>query len=412
MEDRMILGKNLYSSFNSFDTHLNNMTMVIGSSGSGKTERVVKPQILNTFENNLIISLSKTEDIAVYEKLLKSRHYNVYKLDFTDPSNSNVGFDPLNFLKTEKDIKNFANMLVNLQGTFNRDPYWSDSSIQVITALLSLLFENYIVGLEKKRPTLKHFYELYNELRLDYDPKTSLASTSLDDYFDKIYLYNPDSLAFRAWRSIKGLAAKTSSCIYSTVNNIIESIFDDSVIKISSISPSLKLDMLTKEKSALFLITSPTEKFTNRFVDIFYSILFSKLFETANKSPFKKKIHIICDDFACTSKIKDFENYISIFRSMGISITIILQSLSQLQIMYGLNESSIITDNCDRMIYLGSSDLSTCRTVSAKTNKPVFDILHMPLNYSYVFERGKKPVFVEKYDTYNDQNYIKFFVQV
>lgn len=43
----------------------------------------------------------------------------------------------------------------------------------------------------------------------------------------------------------------------------------------------------------------------------------------------------MCDDFAVSAKIHEFENYISIFREAGISVSILVQSLSQLTSLYG-----------------------------------------------------------------------------
>ena len=44
-----------------------------------------------------------------------------------------------------------------------------------------------------------------------------------------------------------------------------------------------------------------------------------------------------------------------------ISVSILLQSESQLRAMYGPEDAETIINNCDRYIYMGGMDLTTCR---------------------------------------------------
>ena len=82
--------------------------------------------------------------------------------------------------------------------------------------------------------------------------------------------------------------------------------------------------------------------------------MFRTLFEAAEENAdncLKVPVHIICDDFACGSTINDFEEYISIFRAAGISVTLLLQSESQLSGMYGPIAATTIVNNCDTYVY-------------------------------------------------------------
>lgn len=408
--DRLILGNNKITTFNSRETSLNNMILTIGSSGSGKTERIVKPQILHTFNNNLIVSLAKTNDIKVYRQILKDRGYETYVIDFTNPKESTLGFDPFNFIKSEKDIKDMAKAIANSSGmAFNKDPYWNDVCTRIITGIIALMYERQKFDESAPKPSLVEFFSYYSELYLENNTSTSLSNTSLDEFFDRAFLYNANSLAFRSWKSIKGLASKTSSCVYSTLNNIIEDLFSDDIFAVSKIKKQLSLDIITNKKSAIFIVTSPADKSVNKYVDIFYSTIFSRLFEYCKKKPLNRSLHLIYDDFACTSKVNDFEQYVSIFRSLNISMTLVLQSITQLSSMYGPDNASIILDNCDRTIFLGNSDVQTCRIISQKCNRPLSDIVNLPLHLSVVFERGHKPSLVKKYNTYEDKYYQKYF---
>ena len=89
---------------------------------------------------------------------------------------------------------------------------------------------------------------------------------------------------------------------------------------------------------------------------------------------------------------------LSLRRSREISVSIVLQSITQLEGLYGHAKSMTIVDNCDHLLYLGGQSVETARFIGAKANKPVSTILNMPLDRAWLFERGSTPREVKKYD--------------
>lgn len=57
-----------------------------------------------------------------------------------------------------------------------------------------------------------------------------------------------------------------------------------------------------------------------------------------------------------------------------------------------------IISNCDTYIYMGVNDVETAKAVSVRCNKPLEQVLYMPVGHCRVFERVKKPVFSETAD--------------
>lgn len=115
-------------------------------------------------------------------------------------------------------------------------------------------------------------------------------------------------------------------------------------------------------------------------------------------------VNIICDDFG-TSPIQGFPDMISIMREKNISTTILLQSLSQLENTYGSASAITVCNNCDRMVYLGSNDLSSADEISRRADAPLQDVLNMPLGQEYFFEWGRYPVLTKSYDVFADATY-------
>lgn len=70
------------------------------------------------------------------------------------------------------------------------------------------------------------------------------------------------------------------------------------------------------------------------------------------------------DEFANIGKINDFQNVITTIRSRNMAATCVIQSLSQLDSVYGKEEASTIKDGCATWIYIGSCGDETCETIS------------------------------------------------
>lgn len=69
------------------------------------------------------------------------------------------------------------------------------------------------------------------------------------------------------------------------------------------------------------------------------------------------------------------------------------------------NDATTIINNCDRYVYMGGMDLSICRNIAERTGVSLPDILYMPLGREYVFERGSRPVFTERFHITDDKEW-------
>ena len=56
------------------------------------------------------------------------------------------------------------------------------------------------------------------------------------------------------------------------------------------------------------------------------------------------------DDFATNAKVPDFDKLISVIRSRQISVSIVVQSITQLDGLYGPDRARTIINNCDTML--------------------------------------------------------------
>lgn len=391
-------------------TGLNLNEIVVGPTGCGKSMSNAYSRLVHTTESSVVVPVAKKAIKDKFTKMFKERGYQVIDLDFAHPEKCKIGYDPLDFIETEEDVVNLARNFVGTDGSKNRmgeaDPYWNDSATSVLAAEIALIRQNAIAIGEK--PTFADVVRLHRSIK--FDQNQQLMKTNLDSLFDMAEKLCPGNQATELWKTVKDLAPRTASCIFSIVNNAIDKIFSKNVIEITKKEKRVSFKQLGSKKIALFITTSPMNKTLQNLVNVLYADLFRELFEAAESSEdcrLKVPVHIICDDFACGSRIRDFEDYISIFRAAGISVTMLLQSETQLISMYGESAAITIINNCDTYVYMGGMDITTCQHISQRMNKPLNKVMAMPLEQVVVFRRGSEPFVSRRYQTLNDPEYLR-----
>ena len=140
--DRVVLGDGEDCIF-STDTNIsgiNNNILVVGGSGSGKTVSIAESFLLESYNRNIITTVTKRRIVNKYIPLLEKRGYNVWDLDFVHPENGNVGYDPLDFIKSYQDIVFIAKSIVTAnkkKENTGGDPYWDEAATSLFSAIIS-----------------------------------------------------------------------------------------------------------------------------------------------------------------------------------------------------------------------------------------------------------------------------------
>ena len=80
-------------------------------------------------------------------------------------------------------------------------------------------------------------------------------------------------------------------------------------------------------------------------------------------------VNLICDEFKSLHMPKSIADLISVIRSRNICMSIILQSLSQLEELYDKPTATAIKACCDTLLFLGSKELDTCKEISEAIGK-------------------------------------------
>lgn len=409
--DKRIVGENVTFSTNCKETGLNNNVLVYGTSGCGKTMSVAEPLMLQTYNTNLVVTVTKRRLVKKYTPLFKKRYYKVLDLNFSNPDESTVSFDPLKYIYSFSDMSFLAKSIVgmNYQNRLNTtaDPYWEQCATSMLTAEIALCLTKNDGG-----ASFADVLEMHDSIT--YTESSDGISTNLDNLFEQYKNTRGGRHAYNCWKTFKQVPFKTASCIFSTLNTTLDTIFTEDLRKMMKLNKKLDFARLGSEKTVLFVTTSAVNPALNTFINLFYAQIFKQLFEYAEKRPdgmLPIPVHVLCDDFATGGQILNFPEYISIFREKQISVTLLLQSESQLEAMYGYSNAVTIINNCDTCLYMGGMDLKTGRSMSERLNIPLDEVLYMPVGKMFVFRRGQRPISTTRYDIEKNALYQKITAQ-
>lgn len=401
--DRMILGENVVYSTDSNETGLNNNVLVCGSSGCGKTMSISEPRLLETYHTSLIVTVTKRRIVNKYKPTFEKRGYVVEDLNFIHPMESNVAYDPLQYISSYSDITFLAESIVRANPRKDKssaDPYWDEAATSLLSAEIAYTL------MTKDNATFADVLELHDGI--DFRENGGQITTSLDRKFEYLAEKDPGCFAVSCWKSFHQLPIKTASCVFGTLNTTIDTIFSPELRKMIAMEKKVDFEKMATQKTILFVSTSAVNPALHCFINIFYAQAFKALFEYAESLPGGKlpiPVHVLCDDFATGSRILNFPEYISIFREKQISVTLLVQSESQLESMYGSDDATTIINNCDTYLYMGGMDLKTGRSISERLNTPLEDVLYMPIGQVCIFRRGQKPIITSRYDILEDERF-------
>lgn len=385
---KLILAEGVSYSMDCYETRLNNNVMVVGTSGAGKTRSIVTPNLLSA-NGSYVVSDPKGNLYKKYKDYLEKKGYVVKLLDFTHPENSSH-YNPYNYIRTEQDIVKIAHMIVYNTGVALRgDPFWDQAAQLLVEAIIGLQWE-FMPPDDRNLPTLLGMLDL-----CDIKEEDESAKNVLDDMVDDIEKQGyQDSFGAKHYRRFRQAASKTSKSILITITAKLAA-FDTKELQEMLSSDDLDIASIGKQKTALFVVVSDTDRSMDTLANLFYSQAMNELCLYAdNECPNNKlpvPVQFILDDFATNCMITDFPKMIASIRSRGISAMLMIQAESQLEQAYGEDGRTII-GNCDTYIYMGGNDLETADAVARRCNLPMEKILNLPVGRNWIFRRGQAPI--------------------
>jgi len=404
-------------------------TIVIGTTGSGKTTQFVDPTVQILSESAarpcMVITDPKGEIYDNHSEKLRKRGYRVLVFDLKEPFQSScwnpmtrayeLNMRALNLNKEVKvhhgdDPRDFKLKCVNKE--YYREWYEFDglafanepelkAHLEGIRQVLKneafedlkdlastlcpiesnndpiwergakdLVFGTMLAMLEdSENPNLGMTKDKFNFFNL-----SKILNTKDNDQYNPIkslqeYFQGRDklSLATQLANQVVANSEKTAKSYMGIVTDRM-GLFSDSGICFATSKNDMKLENFANEPTALF-IKIPDEKTTRHpIATMFISQLYKILVDSANKQggALPREVFFLLDEFGNMPKIQNFDTIITVARSRKIFFTLILQSYVQLTTKYGNEVAATVKDNCNIHIFIASNDQSTLEEFSKR----------------------------------------------
>lgn len=429
-ESNKILTQNVSIGYNMREHRRNMNTLIVGGSGSGKTYHYAKPNAIQA-NTSMVILDPKGEILRDTGKLFKAKGYDVKVLDLINMNKSHC-YNPFVYLENDNDVQRLVTNLFKSttpKGSQSNDPFWDTAASML---LLSLIF--YLKY--EAPPEEQNFSMVMEMLRAgDVDEDNENIPSALDELFATLESREPGHIANKYYRSYRSGSAKTLKSIQITLASRLEKFNLESLASLTS-TDELDLKTMGEKKTVLFALIPDNDTSFNFLVSILYTQLFQQLFYVADHKycgSLPVHVHFLMDEFANVSLPDDFDKILSVMRSRGISVSIILQNLAQLKALFEKQWESIV-GNCDEFLYLGGNEQSTHKYVSELLGKETIDtnsygksdgmrgnfstnyqvagrelmtadeVRMLDNKYAIVFIRGERPVLDYKYNIHTHPN--------
>ena len=429
-ENNKILTQNVSIGYNMREHRRNMNTLIVGGSGSGKTYHYAKPNAIQA-NTSMVILDPKGEILRDTGKLFKKKKYEVKVLDLINMEKSHC-YNPFVYLESDNDVQRLVTNLFKSttpKGSQSNDPFWDTAASMLLLALVFYL--KY-----EAPPEEQNFPMVMEMLRAgDVDEESENIPSALDELFARLEAREPGHIANKYYGAYRSGSAKTLKSIQITLAARLEKFNLDSLASLTS-TDELDLKTMGEKKTVLFALIPDNDTSFNFLVSMLYTQLFQQLFYVADhkySGTLPVHVHFLMDEFANVSLPDDFDKILSVMRSRGVSVSIILQNLAQLKALFEKQWESIV-GNCDEFLYLGGNEQSTHKYVSELLGKETIDtnsygrsdgmrgnfstnyqvagrelmtadeVRMLDNKYAIVFIRGERPVLDYKYDIHTHPN--------
>ncbi|MFP3153592.1 type IV secretory system conjugative DNA transfer family protein [Lachnospiraceae bacterium ZAX-1] len=327
---------------------------VIGGPGSGKTSALVIPT-LRTWSGVIIAVDVKGNLLKHWEQ--QNRHTGKRVKVFNPFQKDACGYDPFAFLRFGGDENLVSNAVALALSILpmppeTREPVWVKSSQAFLTAAILYYFDLGETFCETMTAIqLTSVYELITMIKESKNEVAKMYINKLKDVEPEIVsnigLDITDLIVFATDPLIKSALCSESKCDVIDWNYLNDA---DAPYDIILQIPENKLEQWTPM----------TRLMLNQMV----KALEQRTEKTYRADQDLPPILVMLDEFARLGKVNAIESGLATLRSRGVTFALFLQSISQLDHLYGTNGRKTIMDCCQYKSFLGISDAENEKNVS------------------------------------------------
>jgi type IV secretion system protein VirD4 len=327
--------------------------LLVGVTGSGKSVRVILPNIFSLKGVSMIIS-DPSMELFLQTSGYLSRYFVIKILNFSDAAVS-IGFNLLSYIKQSHDISRIAFLLVTtaLESTANSDPFWQIQSINALEIVIELvLYQD------------KEYHNFANVCHILH-----LLSSDGAAKVDELIAKTNDKKLITKYKSLISTSERTLQSILSTAKAAVKVFENDTVGRISAHN-SLEIDSLRHTPTIIFIHTAISDQ---KFVQVLSSLFFEVFYgHVLKKLPAKNDLDVVVLlDEASSFRVPILSLALSNTRKMKISTLLAVQCRSQLKSIYKTEADAIVSNCLLKMFLPGVSHMETLREIESLSGKRI-----------------------------------------
>jgi type IV secretion system protein VirD4 len=330
------------------DDSFRNLALV-ATTGAGKTSSFIIPNLL-ALDGRSIVATDPSG--ALYARTagdLVKRGYKVLRLAPADLATS-VGFNPLSRATTFPEMQEIAHILIRTQNQGEKvDPFWTSGAEEIVSILIKCLKNHVDAARYANLANLQY-------LLLNFGDGTALAPF--------VAASAPDDQTYHAFKGFLSQSEKTMQGIVSQAKSALTMLSDPDIARLTATS-SFDFESLRREKTALFLVFPQNRVSYYAFIaNLFYTQLFHYCLDDAKFARDSLPIYFLLDEFGHLT-IPDFPAIITTTRARRISLSIVLQSISQLEERYGRQgANTILSGGVASRLFFSGMDIDTAQMLA------------------------------------------------
>lgn len=352
------------------DSRLNPHMAIFGASGTGKTRSVVRPAVFQAINRgeSCVLTDPKGELYNDTSQLFRENGYEVKVFNLVSPMNSD-GWNCMSDLQGDSLLAAvLANVIIGNTSSGRGDHFWDNGEMNLLKALILYVDQNPIYKPEEKN------------LGTVYSMVTNKTADELKVLFDVLPDDHPAKAPYNLFAQSD---AKVQQGIVLGLGTRL-GVIQDKLVKQLISNADIELTAPGDHKCAYYVILSAQDSTMQFLSSLFFSLFFIKLTRFGDKQPKGKlpvPVNVILDEFCNIGRIggaadgSDFAKVVSVVRSYGIKIMMIIQSLGQLQNRYPNNLWAELIGNCDTQISLGCTDDVTAKYISDRSGIVSIDVV-------------------------------------
>jgi type IV secretion system protein VirD4 len=304
--------------------------LVCGGAGSGKSSSIAIPSISAWRSSVFAIDIKGELSAATRSK----------RKTFNPTSVDTHGFDPFYLLRGSdnpaQEAKEIALALIQ-EPAGAKDPFWIRAAQNLLTGFLL------------------HYC---NEGLSFVDTVQEILEKQADSHVKYLFEHTKSLAALMHLSQFAGMEGKTLSGIFAEMSNHLMVFATDKQIQ-AALSKENNISPQDLEEGFDVFLSIPEDKL-GQWKPLF-TLICNQFLKHFERRPEKNAAPILflLDEFPRLGKIETAATALTTLRSKKITICLIIQSLAQLDFLYGREQRRVILDNCAYKAILGASDAET-----------------------------------------------------